>query len=316
LQVGVIVIVIEGMMSDLVLFLEIFGYTMVGFTLAFIGLVPHTHGREEDIHDGLFPEVILPEATLGAPAAVLAVDDDVRMRVLKSTAPGYDDETDDGPWQLMKTISLPLWAVLGELRLNDLATVAYSQPVMWFYSLLSTIVLVNLLIAMFSDTYTRVLSAADTEYRLQKSVRTYLYRSVVLTVPPPLNLPYLVYVLFFQHRSLLELITDDTNTVEKAALNSSAANPEQSSAARTGKYVEAFLKRLKNEQHLEIEALVKEVHDMTTTNAQSQRTAAQTVVGDLRGISDACRKIEGAVEGLSEKLQSLAARVERVENGG
>ena len=67
-----------------------------------------------------------------------------------------------------------------------------------------TIVLVNLLIAMFSDTYTSIQSAAETEYRLQKAARTYLYRNVVLAVPPPLNFPYVFY-----HTVFLDNVEED-----------------------------------------------------------------------------------------------------------
>ena len=36
------------MMADLLLFLEIFGYFIIGSSLAFAGLAPHSYGRSEE----------------------------------------------------------------------------------------------------------------------------------------------------------------------------------------------------------------------------------------------------------------------------
>ena len=65
---------------------------------------------------------------------------------------------------------MPLWAVFGYLDLVGLEQdIPWSSPILWLYALISGVVLVNLLVAMFADTYTRVLSASEMEYRYQKA---------------------------------------------------------------------------------------------------------------------------------------------------
>jgi len=55
------------------------------------------------------------------------------------------------------------------------------------------VALVNLLIAMFADTYSRVLHNAEVEYSFKKYHSVYLHQHVLLRVPPPLNIPYFVW---------------------------------------------------------------------------------------------------------------------------
>eukprot|EP00966_Prymnesium_polylepis_P180590 4182820-Prymnesium_polylepis.1 len=60
---------------------------------------------------------------------------------------------------------MPLWALFGEFDIEALETDApRSAPIMWIYVLVSNVVLVNLLVAMFSDTYSRVKGKADVEW--------------------------------------------------------------------------------------------------------------------------------------------------------
>ena len=57
---------------------------------------------------------------------------------------------------------------------------------MWIYVLLSSVVLVNLLVAMFSDTYPKVVEQAGKEFRYQ---RMYSAQDVWAPTPPPFSLP-------------------------------------------------------------------------------------------------------------------------------
>lgn len=67
--------------------------------------------------------------------------------------------------------------------------VPYGQPVLFSYSLVASIVMVNLLVAMFADTYAKVARSSQEEFRFQKKYLIFLYQHVVLVVPPPFNLP-------------------------------------------------------------------------------------------------------------------------------
>merc|ERR1740130_2017156 len=65
-----------------------------------------------------------------------------------------------------------------------------SMVFMWLYIFTSSIVLVNLLIAMFSKTYNRVSSLAEQEYQHMFFDKVQEHQHVLLALPPVLNLPY------------------------------------------------------------------------------------------------------------------------------
>ena len=67
---------------------------------------------------------------------------------------------------------------------------------MWIYVLLSSVVLVNLLVAMFSDTYTKVVEQAEKEFRYQRYQRMYSAQNVWDPIPPPFSLPINALKLF------------------------------------------------------------------------------------------------------------------------
>ena len=201
---------------------------------------------------------------------------------------------------IMKILGLPVWGVFGELSLLTLKDIPYSQPLMFLYVLISTVVLVNLLVAMFADTYTRIQSSAEKEYRLQKTARTYLYRNVVLAMPPPLNFPYVFCALMF------------TGVVERAAAEAAYADACDDDMAvsegRSRLYMEAFLKRMADEESSTMEAMVQRIRE-----------------DDLRLLAETTRKLHGAMEGvatnaeregkkLAQQLQALAAKVDNVVN--
>jgi len=61
---------------------------------------------------------------------------------------------------------------------------------MWLYIFCTSIVLVNLLIAMFSETFNRVASSASEEYQHMFFDKVQEHQHVLLALPPVLNLPY------------------------------------------------------------------------------------------------------------------------------
>ena len=65
------------------------------------------------------------------------------------------DAADAGLW-------LPLWALFGEFAPAQYSALA--SIVIWCYCLIGCVVLVNLLVAMFADTYARIKSEAEMEY--------------------------------------------------------------------------------------------------------------------------------------------------------
>ena len=86
-----------------------------------------------------------------------------------------------------------MWAIFGEFDLELLQDIPWSAALLWLYTFLSSIVLVNLLVAMFAETYNRVLSEAEQEHRYQKAVRVFQHRHAILALPPPFNLPIIAF---------------------------------------------------------------------------------------------------------------------------
>eukprot|EP00316_Scyphosphaera_apsteinii_P022830 CAMPEP_0119346800 /NCGR_PEP_ID=MMETSP1333-20130426/108193_1 /TAXON_ID=418940 /ORGANISM="Scyphosphaera apsteinii, Strain RCC1455" /LENGTH=1308 /DNA_ID=CAMNT_0007359319 /DNA_START=65 /DNA_END=3991 /DNA_ORIENTATION=+ len=160
-DVGVLVIMIRRMISDLQIFMEMFLFVVIGFSLAFHGLYKgHTLERSEDGNSGIFPSEGTSIFWTGSPLMV------------------------------------PFWAVYGAFEIDTLydAPLGVSQ-LMWVYVLVSSIVLVNLLVAMFSDTYTRIKDNSELEFKFERYLRIHALMHVVHRVPPPFNLPLVAYAI-------------------------------------------------------------------------------------------------------------------------
>lgn len=84
-----------------------------------------------------------------------------------------------------------LWAPLWALFTNfDPARYDWMVSVMmWCYLLLSSVALVNLLVAMFADTYNKISEEAENEYVFLRCKRLFEFKDSVLPLPPVLNLP-------------------------------------------------------------------------------------------------------------------------------
>jgi hypothetical protein len=89
----------------------------------------------------------------------------------------------------------PLWAVHGVLDPTQYKMMNQSMAgaLIWLYVLFASIVLVNLLIAMFADTYARVKEHSEREYTYHRYIRIFEHRHILTTIPPPFNMPYALY---------------------------------------------------------------------------------------------------------------------------
>ena len=146
-------------MVDITSWLEIFALCTAGVCLAFKGLAHSTGSLHSHKNHGSLGEWLQEEWY----------------------APSSD---------LMR----PLWAVFGEFGELDALeeSLPWASPFLWVYTLISSIVLTNLLVAMFADTYARVLASSEVEHRYQKAVRIFQHQHAMHTVPPPFNLPLLL----------------------------------------------------------------------------------------------------------------------------
>ena len=65
--------------------------------------------------------------------------------------------------------------------------------------LIGSIVLVNLLVAMFADTYARVKMAAEKEYHFVRYKRIFEHKHILHPCPPPLNIPFAIFGICKHH---------------------------------------------------------------------------------------------------------------------
>jgi len=89
---------------------------------------------------------------------------------------------------------LPAWSVYMDFGLPQ---VSYADHIVllvliWLTTMISAVVMLNLLVAMFADTYTQVQAQSKQIFHYLKYKRIAMYREAVHPVPPPFNLPILL----------------------------------------------------------------------------------------------------------------------------
>ena len=89
---------------------------------------------------------------------------------------------------------VPWWSAFGDYNGSDFDFMG--AVFMWLYCLVAQAILVNLLVAIYADQYTKVLESADAESAKMRLSSIFNYRAVLLAVPPPFNLPLTLYYLF------------------------------------------------------------------------------------------------------------------------
>lgn len=185
-RVGTLVIVMKVLVSDLIQFLLVFCAFLLGFCLAFTGLYREEGATDSDgaalaPHAPPHPSPNGTARLLGARAnpLVSAPTELARVAWYVPTAP---------------TMS-PLWAVFGEFELETIDGLTFGAPLLWTCILLLNVVLVNLLVAMFTDTYSRIKSNSELESTYRRCVNVYWFRRGIGALPPPLNLwPLLAFL--------------------------------------------------------------------------------------------------------------------------
>uniref|UniRef100_A0A7S3AMF8 TRPM SLOG domain-containing protein n=1 Tax=Haptolina ericina TaxID=156174 RepID=A0A7S3AMF8_9EUKA len=148
-EFGVLVIMVEQMIYDVLLFLEFFIVMCIAFTIAFFGVGRagmHEFDGEVTSFDGALTPIMFGMYAWVDPSRVMA-----------------------GKFPLV------------------------SAGLLFFYLLLVHVALINLLIAMFADTYGRVKRHAEIEYSVKTYQSTHIYMHVLLRVPPPLNIPVVLW---------------------------------------------------------------------------------------------------------------------------
>ncbi|XP_075225754.1 no mechanoreceptor potential C [Lycorma delicatula] len=207
-------IIIGNLMKDLGRFLAVLAIFVFGFSMHFVALnQPFKNQTPEEVKKG-----IRPNANLGN--GIFSEDNNTTelQSVLNPTPDGVEicsryskkrgcRRPDEPGLTMMPTQAFEFlfFALFGQTTPETLRTKAGSQPdwtlylfklVFGVYMLVSVVVLINLLIAMMSDTYQRIQAQSDIEwkYGLAKLIRN-MHRTT--TTPSPINLvtTWLVYIL-------------------------------------------------------------------------------------------------------------------------
>ena len=107
----------------------------------------------------------------------------------------------------------PFWCVYGGFDLENIKDeIPYGSVVLWLCNFVIVLILVNLLIAMFADTYKRVKTEAEQEHNYQKAMRIFQYRHAMQAVPPPFNL------LIVAVSSLVSLIAGSMHRIKSCVM--------------------------------------------------------------------------------------------------
>ena len=72
---------------------------------------------------------------------------------------GGGSSGDDAPH--LPLVLVPVWAMFTDLELSHIMHIPFALPLMLAFVLLANVVLVNLLIAMFADTYSRIKKTSE-----------------------------------------------------------------------------------------------------------------------------------------------------------
>jgi len=91
-------------------------------------------------------------------------------------------------------LQVPAWAMYGEFDPDQMFewSPRYGSAMLWVYVLVSNVLLVNLLIAMMSDSYAEIKDNADVEWKFGRMNSVLETVERIHPIPPPLSLPMLV----------------------------------------------------------------------------------------------------------------------------
>ena len=295
-DVSVLVIMIARMMDDLIVFLKLAIIIILSFTASFVGLEWVGSMDLSDEEPNLQEEMAVDfEQSQQTPVHLgdgnieehFGYGPSFSSRLFRF---GYGLSEDQSGNAFSRgdeakpgfPIGVPMWGFIGEVGpLDSFDTVA--DIWMWIFVFVSTVILVNLLVAMFADTYSHTKENSKTEALAARYRRIFEHKRLMTVLPPPLNLPY---VLFFLSCHYLKAAVNGCSAVcglcfrgtakyrvgvmPTAALNAfvsgaSGKNLVQDKARRkealiersVKQYVERFLEYKEQEQAESVESVVR-----------------------------------------------------------
>jgi len=161
---GVLYIIVCAMVQDFITWMLLFAVMTSAFMVMLMGL--QNAGKYTNyVDDG---QLQMNQINMSA-----LTKDEIELHFDYNVAQG-------GSWA-------PLWALFGSFQPERYDSLV--SALMWSYMLLSSVGLVNLLVAMFADTYNKISEEAENEYVFLRCTRLFEFKDSVLPLPPVLNLP-------------------------------------------------------------------------------------------------------------------------------
>jgi len=124
----------------------------------------------------------------------------------------------------------PFWLMFGFFEPSLYTWV--SAPLAWIYSFICCIGMVNLLVAMFADTFRRVSAQAEVEFCYLECERMLMYRDVILSAPPLINCPYIAYEAFRYFARRCSAMRESYRSKRAPRARKGSAPPSRRSSAR------------------------------------------------------------------------------------
>lgn len=171
--VGQLVIMFDKMVLNMGPWLILFLVFILGFMIAFVGF---------DAAGLMRNEAAQPFAW-GVGNASIAT-------TLADTIGAIDEEP------FTASMMVPMWAAFGEFEGDHYDF--YGSAFMWLYCLISQVILVNLLVAVYADQYNKISATAESENAWMRYASIFDYRAVKTAVPPPFNAPWTLYHLVLE----------------------------------------------------------------------------------------------------------------------
>jgi len=131
-------------------------------------------------------------------------------------AAGWVSAPDDDITHVMGPAAAPFWALFGSWNYDNFGNRPLYTPavlVLFVYALFANLALVNLLIAMFSDTYARLSKEAMAQYAHQRCRDLLLQHHVLLLLPPPFNAPLALWEVIGHPLTSFRFDTNDADGV-------------------------------------------------------------------------------------------------------
>ena len=160
---GVLYIIVCAMVQDVITWILLFAVMTSAFMVMLMGLQ----------NAGKFTNYIDDYADISGINVSALTKDEIEWHFDYNVARG-------GMWA-------PLWALFGGFEPERYDWLV--SALLWSYMLLSSVGLVNLLVAMFADTYNKISEEAENEYVFLRCTRLFEFKDSVLPLPPVLNLP-------------------------------------------------------------------------------------------------------------------------------